>query len=169
TAVARAVYFEADPNIIRLNRIDGDAGDSRRADGLALRRDFHRPPLPTPASVLRTEDHRRRRRAGPDKHVFRIYRVDPYRPDIMGIERRVDVLPFGSRILAAIQPSFRTGEKNIVLLRMHRDTTHRSFVGKPTARPNARPGLAIIFTPHDALPDSTNDDCYLFHDYLHKK
>src|SRR6266508_5328298 len=81
-AVARAVHFEAYPDIIRLHGIDGDTSHPRCADGFALRRHFNRPLLPSPAAVLRTKDHRRRWRTGSDKHVVRIYRIDAYRPDI---------------------------------------------------------------------------------------
>src|SRR5262245_39679720 len=57
-AMARAVYLKAHPNIVRLHRIDGNASESRRADGFALCRDFHRPLLPSSATVLGTKKHR---------------------------------------------------------------------------------------------------------------
>ena len=150
--------------MIRLQRIDGDAGESRRADRFALGRDFDRPLLPALTAVLRAKKHRRRRRAGADKYVVWIHRIDADRPDVIRIERRVEVLPVGAAILAAIQPSFRACEENIVLLRMHRDATHRSFIGKSAARPDARPSLSIVFAPHDALPDRADDNRYILHD-----
>src|SRR4030095_6968039 len=100
---------------------------------------------------LRAKKHCRRRRAGADKYVVWIHRIDTDRPDVMRIERRVEVFPVSAAILAAVQPSFGAREENIVLLRMHRDATHRSLVGKSTARPEARPRLFIFFALHYAL------------------
>jgi hypothetical protein len=47
---------------------------------------------------------------------------------------------------------------------MHRDATHRSLIGKPTPRTDARPGLAVILATHDALTHCANNNGYVFHD-----
>src|SRR4249919_2850994 len=86
-AMARAVYLKTYPDVFRLHRIDSYSGESRRTDSLALRCDFYRPLLPSPTTVLRTKKHRRRWRAGSDEHVVRVHRINPDRPDIIGIER----------------------------------------------------------------------------------
>src|SRR5262249_56635395 len=59
-AMARAVYLKARPDIVRLHRIDGDSGESRRANRLALCRDFHRPLVPSPTPIVRAKHHRPR-------------------------------------------------------------------------------------------------------------
>src|SRR5262245_18717232 len=85
-AMARAVHLKTHPNIVGFHRIDGNAGESRRADRLALRSDFHRPLLPGPAAILRTKEHSWRRRAGSYIHVVLIHLIDSDGPDIMGIK-----------------------------------------------------------------------------------
>src|SRR5262249_10025956 len=165
-AMARAVYRNARPDIVRLHRIDGDSGKPRRADRFALRRDFHRPLLPGPTTILRTKEHRRRRRACSHIHVVRIHRIDTDGPDIVGIECRVDVLPVRSAIFAAIEPSLGAGKEVGGSFWIHCYATHGSFVGKPAPRPDARPCLSVVFAPHYTLPDSANDDRHVFHSSL---
>jgi hypothetical protein len=46
---------------------------------------------------------------------------------------------------------------------MHRDTTHRCFIGKSPPRPDASPSLAVVFAAHNALADSPDNDRYFFH------
>src|SRR5262249_16121382 len=164
--MARAVYLKARPDIVRLHRIDGDSGESRRADCLALCRDFHRPLVPSPTPIFRAKHHRRRRRAGSHIHVVRIHRIDPDGPDIVGIERRVDVLPVRSAIFAAIKSSFRAGKEVSGSFWIHCYATHGSLVGKPTTWPDASPGLSVVFAAHDTLPDSANNDRHVFHSSL---
>src|SRR5262249_14085617 len=165
-AMARAVYLKARPDIVRFHRIDGDSGESRRANRLALCRDFHRPLVPSPTPIFRPKHHRRRRRAGSHIHVVRIHRVDSDGPDIVGIECRVDVLPVRSAIFAAIESSFRTGKKISGSFWIHCYESHRGFVSESTTWPYASPGLSVVFAAHDALPDSANDDRHVSHKSL---
>src|SRR5262249_44319004 len=162
-AMARAVYLKAHPNIVRFHRIDGDAGESRRADGFALRRDFHRPLLPGPTAILRTKEHRRRRRASSYVHVVGIHRIDADGPDIVRIERRVDILPVRSPIFAAIQPSLCPCKEVGGSFWIHCYATHGGLVGKSTTWPDASPGLSVVLAAHDTLPDRSDDNCYILH------
>src|SRR6185503_4948059 len=86
----------------------------------------------------------------------------------MGIERRVDVPPVGAAIFAAIEPPFGAGKKHVVLLRIHRDATHRRLISESPARTDARPGLAVILAAHNTLTDRANDNCYIFHGFLRR-
>src|SRR5262249_49533503 len=90
-AMARAVYLKARPDIVRLHRIDGDSGKPRRADRFALRRDFHRPLLPGPTTILRTKEHRRRRRACSHIHVVPIPRISPDSPPLLVLPPHIDL------------------------------------------------------------------------------
>src|SRR6516164_10611544 len=107
--------------MIRLERIDGDSGESRGPDGFALRRNLHWTLFPSLATVLRTKQHGRGRRPCADKHVIGIYRIDADGPDIMRVQRRVDIFPVRAAVVTSVESPLRSGKKDLVLLRMHRD------------------------------------------------
>src|SRR6516165_4178592 len=116
-AVPHAVYFEAGPDVLVVDRVDHQGGHSRDAHIGALLGYFHRQLVPMLAAIRGAEQ---RCRSGARKDNVGVDRINGEGPDGDLVHGRVQPLPMLAAVLAAVHAAVRATVHDTSVTGMHR-------------------------------------------------
>src|SRR5262249_33652706 len=156
-AVPYAVYFEAGPDVLMVDRVNHQGGDPRDAHIGTLLGYLHGQLAPMPAAVRGAEQ---RCRPGARKDDVGVDRVNSEGPDGDLVHGRVQPLPVLAFILTAVYAAVRATVHDTSVAGMHRQSAHGAFAIEAVADP--QPGVSAIAAAPDALSKGAYTDSGLF-------